>query len=88
MTARAGDVVAARAGAARTARVESSHARWLVLTRVSSLPYFEDFGRALAAPAADWPSPEEVATLSVIAAANGIDVIGPPGALPQSRPRS
>ena len=82
VSAAAGDVVVAPAGVARTVRVESSSARWLVLTRVESLPRFEDFGRALAPPSEDWPSLDEVAALSAIAAANGIDVVGPPGALP------
>jgi mannose-6-phosphate isomerase-like protein (cupin superfamily) len=82
VSAGAGDVVVAPAGVARTARVESTSARWLVLTRVDSLSRFEDFGRAFAAPADEWPSLEEVASLSAIAVANGIDVVGPPGALP------
>jgi mannose-6-phosphate isomerase-like protein (cupin superfamily) len=78
-----GDVVVAPAGAPRTFRVESSDARWLVLTRVRSLSLFEDFGRATGpALAGDWPSLDELMTLAAIAAANDIVVLGPPGELP------
>ena len=86
--AEAGDVVVAPAGAARTFRVESDGARWTVLTRVASLERFLDFGRAVA-PALDdepdWPSPSELAAVAGIGAANGIDLLGPPGALPRAR---
>jgi quercetin dioxygenase-like cupin family protein len=84
--ARAGDVVVAPRGAARTYRVESDGARWLVLTRLASVARFEDFGRALAEPSADgrWPSEEELRSLRAIAAAKGIELLGPPGAVPTS----
>lgn len=78
-----GDVVVAPGGATRTFRIESEDARWLVLTRVSSLLRYEDFGRALAEPSARDLTPEELAGLRVIAAANGIEILGPPGAVPQ-----
>jgi mannose-6-phosphate isomerase-like protein (cupin superfamily) len=85
--ARAGDIVIAPRGLPRTYRVESDGARWLVLTRLDSVSRFEDFGRALACPpSADrtsWPSAEELQSLSAIAAANGIRVLGPPGMLPE-----
>src|SRR4051812_14358951 len=81
-----GDVVVAPAGAARTFRVSSEGARWLVLTRVRSLDRFSDFGRAVSTPLADpcagWPSGDERAAVESIAAANGIELLGPPGALP------
>ena len=82
-----GDVVLAPRSVPRTFRVESEHARWLVLTRVTSLARFEDFGRALTRPHpggdwTSWPSDEEIATLRAIAATNGIEVLGPPGLLP------
>lgn len=81
-----GDVVVAAAGESRTFRVASDGARWLVLTRVRSLDRFAEFGRAvskpLADPAAGWPSQVEQATVASIAAANGIELLGPPGALP------
>jgi mannose-6-phosphate isomerase-like protein (cupin superfamily) len=83
--ARAGDVVVAPAGTARTFRAETD-ARWLVLTHVGSLERFADFGRAhsapVACPSAGWPSPAGVAALTAIAAPNGIELLGPPGALP------
>ena len=63
----------------------SSEARWLVLTHVRSLERFIDFGRAVSAPlpaAYGWPSPEERAVVAAIAAANGIELLGAPGALP------
>ena len=86
ITARPGDVVDAPSGAARTMRAESAEARWLVTTRVSSLERYADFGRAVCAPLEDpyggWPSPEEEYSLAAIAAANGIELIAPPGALP------
>jgi mannose-6-phosphate isomerase-like protein (cupin superfamily) len=87
--AREGDVVVAAAGAARTLRAESDDARWIVLTRVSSFERYLDFGRAVARPLDNghtgWPSASELAAISAIAAANGIDLLGPPGALPSSR---
>ncbi len=81
-----GDVVVAASGAERTFRVESGDARWLVLTRVTSPERFLDFNRAvaepLAVPVSGWPSAEEEAALSAIGAANGIELLGPPGVLP------
>ena len=81
-----GDVVVAPCGVARTFRVVSPEARWLVLTQVRSLERFADFGRAvsppLPAPARDWPSFEERDTVAAMGAANDIELLGPPGALP------
>jgi mannose-6-phosphate isomerase-like protein (cupin superfamily) len=86
ISAGAGDVVVAPHGAARTFRVVSDSARWLVLTRVASLERFHDFSRAvsqpLQAPAQGWPSVEEKYALAAIGRANGIELLGPPGALP------
>jgi quercetin dioxygenase-like cupin family protein len=86
-----GDVVVAAAGAERTFRVESEDARWLVLTRVTALERFLDFNRAViepvAVPVSGWPSVEEYAALSSIGAANGIELLGPPGVLPGGRKR-
>jgi quercetin dioxygenase-like cupin family protein len=83
--ARPGDVVVAPAGEARTVLAETT-ARWLVLTHVGSLERFVDFGRAVSAPvacpSAGWPSSLEQAALASIAAPNGIELLGPPGALP------
>jgi mannose-6-phosphate isomerase-like protein (cupin superfamily) len=81
-----GDVVVVAAGAERTFRVESDGARWLILTRVNSLEGFLDFNRAVtdpvAVPISGWPSAEEEAALSLVGAANGIELLGPPGVLP------
>lgn len=83
-----GDVVVAPGGAARTFRAGSDWARWLVLTRVRSLDRFADFGRAVSPPLRDpsagWPSGDEHAAVASLAAANGIELLGPPGALPAS----
>lgn len=76
-----GDVVVAPAGTARTLRVESAEARWVVASEVVSPGRYDDFGRALAIPAGDW-SIEDAATVAAIGAANGISVLGPPGLLP------
>lgn len=77
-----GDAVGVPAGVPHTFRVESDGARWLVATRVASPGRFEDFGLALAQPVDEWPSPEERASVEAIAAANGIEILGPPGHLP------
>ena len=81
-----GDVVVAPAEVPRTFRVASEDARWQVLTQVRSLERFNDFARAVSAPlvtpARGWPSEHEQAVVQVIAAANGIELLGPPGALP------
>ena len=85
--AQPGDVVVAPAGVPRTFRIESDRARWMVLTRVSSLERFVDFGRAVTAPAGDpaagWQPPDDERRLAAMAAANGIELLGPPGALPR-----
>jgi uncharacterized cupin superfamily protein len=82
----AGDVVVAPAGAPRTFRVDSESARWIVLTHSRALDLYIDFGRAVSTrhrdPSAGWPSEEEHAAVAAIAAANGIELLGPPGALP------
>lgn len=78
-----GDVVVAPPGVERTFRVESDHATWLVLTHVRSLARFEDFHRAVSVPVeGGWTTLEEAATVAAIGAANGIVLLGPPGALP------
>jgi hypothetical protein len=81
------DVIVAPAGAQRTFRVDSDDARWIVSTRVNSLERYVDFGRAVAEPLSrfsrTWPSAEEQATVAAMAAANGIEVLGPPGDLPE-----
>jgi mannose-6-phosphate isomerase-like protein (cupin superfamily) len=84
-----GETVVAPAGTPRTFRVTSESASWLTLTSVRSLSRYEDFARAVArgwdidgARAGLWPSEEEAAGVTALAAANGIEVLGPPGMLP------
>ena len=83
-----GEVVVAPKGIARTFRVESERARWLVMTSLRSPTRYNEFAHAVAQPVGDgtahptWPSAEEASALQAIAAANGITVLGPPGALP------
>ena len=62
--------------------MESHGARWVVSTEVRSPARYDDFGRALAVPTGDWESLEDAATVTAIAAANRISVLGPPGLLP------
>ena len=75
-----GATVVAEAGVAHTFRIESDGARWRVATDVASIARFDDFGRALAHPCA--MTEQDTATVSAIAAANGIRVLGSPGLLP------
>jgi quercetin dioxygenase-like cupin family protein len=89
VTASAGEVAVAPAGVLRTYRVTSETARWLVLTTLDSLARYEDFMRAVARgwdvdAVSDgvWPSEDEAFAVAAIAAANGIDVVGPPGMRP------
>jgi quercetin dioxygenase-like cupin family protein len=81
-----GTVVVAPPGAARTFRVDSERARWLVLTTVSSLERFNDFARAVSAPISgrgeSWSSAEEEQALGAIGKANEIELLGSPGTLP------
>jgi len=81
-----GDVVDVPRGTARALRAGPDGSRWLINTQVAELDRFVDFGRAVSRPLADveagWPSPEEESTLTAIAAANGIELLGPPGAVP------
>ena len=86
VTGQPGDVIEAPRGMARTLRTETSGARWLVMTNIKELERFADFGLAICRPLAEpekgWPSVEEPASLAAIAAVNGIELLGPPGALP------
>ena len=88
LSAHSGDVVVAPAGVARTFQVGSGGARWLVLTNVSSLPRFEEFGRAVCAAGAqarpaEWLASEDAAMIRAIGNPNGIELLGPPGMLPE-----
>jgi quercetin dioxygenase-like cupin family protein len=75
---RAGDSFVAPKGVPHTYRVESHGARWLSVTKHGR---FEDFVRA----AASLPRGLNVRTavaFTAAAAASGIEILGPPGALP------
>jgi uncharacterized cupin superfamily protein len=86
VTGHPGDVIEAPRGVARTLRTETSNARWLVMTNIKELERFADFGLAICRPLAEpengWTTEEEPASLGAIAAVNGIELLGPPGALP------
>ena len=86
VTAAPGDVVDVPRGTARAVRADAAGSRWLVCTQVAELDRFVDFGRAVSRPLADpgagWPSSEEQSSLAAIAGANGIELLGPPGAVP------
>lgn len=86
VSAGAGDIVVAPAAVARTFTVLSGKARWLVLTRLQSVERFVDFGRAVSqpVPSYEWPSADEHAALAAMGAANGIELLGPPGSLPDA----
>jgi hypothetical protein len=83
LAADAGDVVVAPDGVAHTFRLESDRARWRIATRVSSVARFDDLGRALACPGSMTENDE--ATVGVLAAANGIRILGSPGTLPSDQ---
>ncbi len=86
VTGHPGDVIEAPGGVARTLRTETTSARWLLMTNITELTRFADFGMAVCRPLAEpekgWPSEDESAPLAAIAAVNGIELLGPPGALP------
>ncbi|MBA2476629.1 MAG: cupin domain-containing protein [Actinobacteria bacterium] len=89
----AGEGFHVAAGMPHTHRVESSRARYLSASLVPSAGRYEDFLRAVARPldspgpaaARSRPSSEESVTLSAIATACDVTVLGPPGALPEAR---
>lgn len=81
-----GDVVVVPRDVPHAFRVASAEARWLVLTHVNSLDRYNEFARAVSRPhphpERGWPSADERRTVAAMAAANGIELLGPPGALP------
>lgn len=81
-----GDVVVAPRDVPHTFHVVSAEARWLVLTRLDSLDRYNEFARAVARPLTHpehgWPSADERRTVAAMAAANRMELLGPPGALP------
>ena len=84
--AAAGDTVLAPQNVPHVYRAGPEGARWLVITWPGR---FENFVRAMSRPAetptlppAVEPSEELIRSLGETAAANGIDILGPPGMLP------
>ena len=80
--AHSGDEVFAPRDVARTFVVDSERARWVVLTRVESIDRFTDFARAVSPPADEWTSELELRSVRAMASANGIELLGSPGAVP------
>ncbi len=81
----AGDTFRAPQGVPHTYRVESELARWLVLCAPAR---FDDFVRAVSdpAPADELPPrgrPFDPEAFAAAAMERGIELLGPPGALPQ-----
>ena len=76
VSAEPGDVVVAPSGAARTFRVDSASARWVVMTRVSALDRFQDFARAVGrpsgSPSREWRSVEEERAVAGLAGLFGL----------------
>lgn len=84
----AGEAFVAPAGVPHTHRADSGIARYVTTTRVRSVHRYEDFLRAVAlpgdgAPGTDAPAEDE-AVAAWFARENGIEVLGPPGALPST----
>lgn len=84
VTLAAGQAAFAPRDVPHTYRVESEEARWLVVTTPAG---FESFVRSVAepAPADELPEPgrgPDPAVLARAAATAGIEILGPPGALP------
>jgi quercetin dioxygenase-like cupin family protein len=81
----AGDSFAAPPGIPHTLVVESREVRYLSATVARSAARYEDFLRALALPAEgsslSWQESGDASRLAAIAAPNGIDVLGEPGAV-------
>jgi mannose-6-phosphate isomerase-like protein (cupin superfamily) len=80
----AGQAMLAPRGRPHSRRVETEEARWLVIT---APPGFESFVREVSAPAPVDALPEheralDPAVLAAAAAEAGIEILGPPGALP------
>lgn len=83
----AGATFVVRRGTPHTHRAESKRVRYLTATFAASVSRYEDFLRAVGRPGPDpavWAESSEAAALEVIAQANAITVLGPPGALPSA----
>jgi quercetin dioxygenase-like cupin family protein len=81
----AGDSFAAPRGIPHTLVVESQDVGYLSATVARSAALYEDFLRAVAIPAEgsslSWEESGDASRLAAIAAPNGIDVLGEPGAV-------
>jgi quercetin dioxygenase-like cupin family protein len=77
----AGDAFVAPSGVLHTHRADSDQARYVTMTRVRSVQHYEDFLRAVTPPGDD-ASAEDGAVAGWLAGQNGIEIVGPPGALP------
>src|SRR5262245_18580997 len=81
----AGDTLRAPQGIPHTYRVESVPARWLVFCEPAG---FDTFVRTVSEPALSDELPpagreHDLAAIEAAAAAQGIELLGPPGALPE-----
>jgi quercetin dioxygenase-like cupin family protein len=78
----AGDAFAAPRATPHALVVESRGARYLSATLARSATRYEDFLRAVAVPsdASSWEESGDASRLAAIAAPNGIEVLGGPGA--------
>jgi quercetin dioxygenase-like cupin family protein len=81
----AGDAFSAPPGIPHTLVVESREVRYLSATVARSAARYEDFLRAVAVPSEEsslsWQASGDASRLAAIAAPNGIDVLGEPGAV-------
>jgi quercetin dioxygenase-like cupin family protein len=82
----AGDTIRAPQDVPHTYRVESDTARWLVICQPAG---FDEFVRAVseAAPREELPPAgraHDLGAIAAAAAAEGIELLGPPGALPDA----
>jgi quercetin dioxygenase-like cupin family protein len=79
----AGESFVAPAGVPHTHRVESDSVRYRAVAFVQSVELYERFLAAVALPLAGSAKPhEDERVVATLAAANGITVLGAPGALP------
>jgi quercetin dioxygenase-like cupin family protein len=81
----AGEAFSAPRGVPHTLVVESREIRYLSATVARSAARYEDFLRAVAVPSEgsslSWQESDDASRLAAIAAPNGIDVLGEPGAV-------
>ena len=78
-----GETFVVRRGVAHTYRADS-HARAVFTTFTASAGRYESFLRAAGPVASDgtWSTEDDAATVTAVAAAAGVSVLGPPGMLP------